>query len=296
MMQNITNSRSRRILPVVLALLLALALVIPLAAQDTTPDETVDDLTDDDATIIIGTYGFNEDGDIIVTSADGEVYIIAPAGAFNPSDVEIGDMVIIIGRELGDGGTIQAIEFDFFVEEEEEPDPEATPEVEPEMTPEVEVTPEVTEEPPMETSACASRNHPVANRIAEEFEVDPSEVMAIHCDGNGFGNIARAYLLGREMELDPQSFIDMHRGGMGWGQIVRDSGVHPSELAPGRIGKGKNSDDGDTTVEASNSRGNNGNNGNRGNNGNNGNRGNNGNNGNGNGNGGGNGNRGGKNK
>ncbi len=283
----------------ILALLLAIS--IPLAAQD---DISTDDLTDDDAIVLIGELSFSENGDIIMTVTDEEtgeteMFIIAPAGAFNPSTVEDGDVVIIMGRLLPDGMTVQAAEFEFFVEEEEEPevDPEATPEM------------EMTEEPPIEEDeepvvTCGNSNHPVAARFAAEFEMSVDDIMAMHCDGNGFGNIARALLLAQNDEngATAQDFLDRHRGGEGWGQIVRESGMHPSELAPGQIGRNRNTDedDSDDTTAASqpgngNGRGN-GNSGNNGNNGNNGN-GNNGNNGNGRGNGGGNnGNKGGKNK
>ena len=75
--------------------------------------------------------------------------------------------------------------------------------------------------------------------------------------------------------------------GMGWGQIVQESGVHPSELAPGRL-RNRNtddtSDDGTELDTQSTSPGNSGNNG-RGNGNNGRGNGNNGNNGRGNGNG-----------
>ena len=151
---------------------------------------------------------------------------------------------------------------------------------------------------------CTSDGHPVAARIADAFNVSPCEVEAQHDAGNGFGNIAKAYLLaeaynqalldglleGEEIDpsllLDAQAYLDMHDSGMGWGQIVKASGVHPSDLAPGKLKKRAANDDDDsddttedtttgtsTTETSNNGNGNNGNgNGNNGNgNGNNGN-------------------------
>src|SRR5690606_19139968 len=263
------------------------SVIAPLAAQEEA--ESLDDLTEDDAAVVIGEYGYNEHGDIIVTTTDEETgetvaYIIAPAGAFTPSSVQEGDMVIIIGRLLPDGVTVQAMTFEFFVEEEPEateepemtPEPEATEE--PEMTPEPEATeepemtpePEATEEPVVAT--CGNANHPVAARLAEEFGMSQDEIMAMHCQGNGFGNIARALLLARAAEdgNTAQDYLDRHHAGEGWGHIVRESGMHPSELAPGRIGKGRSASTEDSTqitTRPGKANRNNGNNGNRGGNG-----------------------------
>ena len=145
---------------------------------------------------------------------------------------------------------------------------------------------------------CTPNGHPVAARLADAFDVSPCEVEAQHDAGNGFGNIAKAYLLaeaynqalldglleGEEIDptllLDAQAYLDMHAEGMGWGQIVKASGVHPSDLAPGKLKKRAANDDDsenttDTTTEPAttetntngNGKNNNGNNGN-GNNGN----------------------------
>ncbi|MBZ0300361.1 MAG: hypothetical protein K8J31_11490 [Anaerolineae bacterium] len=283
MMQS-TNRKPYALVIVItgLALLLTLALIGPLAAQD--DDAALADLTEDDATVVIGTISFNENGDIVVSSADetsGEItsYIIAPAGAFTPSSVQEGDLVIIIGRLLPDGMTVQAMTFEFFIEEEE---PEATPEVEAtaESTPEVEATPEmtpeaeVTEEPVF--VSCGNTNHPVAARLAEEFGVSQESIVAMHCEGNGFGNIARALLLARANAegMMAEDFLNRHHGGEGWGNIVKESGVNPAQLAPGRIGKDKDAETTTavTTTTTTRSQGNSGQAGNNGNNGSNGNK------------------------
>jgi hypothetical protein len=101
-------------------------------------------------------------------------------------------------------------------------------------------------------NGCNREGHPVATRISEAFGVTYEEVIAMHCDGFGFGEITRAFLLaeasacddegngGAEAteepceELTAQDFLDRKAAGEGWGHIIRDSGVHPSDLAPGR--------------------------------------------------------------
>lgn len=69
-----------------------------------------------------------------------------------------------------------------------------------------------------------------------------------HCDGFGFGEIARALLLGELGDIEdgdevigvtPQEILDMKASGMGWGQIKKQFNVHPSQLAPGQVISGK---------------------------------------------------------
>lgn len=290
-------------------LLIALFAALPIFAQEST--ETPDSST----TIVTGAVEFTEAGDIVVGD-----YIIAPAGAFRPSSLNEGDVVIIIGRLLPDGQTVQADSLELFVESTETPEateipeltetPEATEAPEVTETPEITETPESTETPEVtatpeataEPTGCNRPNHPVATRISQEFGVDYQTVIQMHCDGSGFGEITRAFLLAELSGGTAQDYLDLRKGGQGWGQIMRESGVHPSELAPGRaIGRGHRDDpestdtpDSDESVQRGNGNGNgnaNRGNGNGNGNGNGGNRNGNGNgNGNGRGNGGGNGN------
>src|SRR4051794_18591555 len=81
-------------------------------------------------------------------------------------------------------------------------------------------------------------------KIAATFNVSYDEVMAFHCDGNGFGEIVRAYALaaaGTDGKT-AADYLALHKSGKGWGQIVKDSGVKPSDLAPGRLLKDKGDD------------------------------------------------------
>jgi hypothetical protein len=75
--------------------------------------------------------------------------------------------------------------------------------------------------------------HPVALAIADAFGVPLSEVIALHADGLGFGEIARAYFLARELAADADltndltaaQILAMHQSGQGWGQIVAALGL-----------------------------------------------------------------------
>jgi hypothetical protein len=218
-------------------------LIVPLAAQDAVVE-------DGELTIVTGAVAFGSDGSITVAGIT-----IAPASAFNPSTLREGDLVIITGVMLNES-TLQAITLEFFeddpVEVTPEPTPEATPESTPEATPEMtpEPTMEVTPEPTYET--CGNLDHPVAARVAERFSVPVEEVIALHCAGNGYGNIIRAYMLA-ELADDGSTAADLlarHQGGEGWGEIMRESGVDRSELAPGQVLKQNRDDDGSGDADA----------------------------------------------
>jgi hypothetical protein len=83
------------------------------------------------------------------------------------------------------------------------------------------------------STGALSTTHPVAIAIANYFEVSVDEVIALHQDGLGFGEIARAYFLARELAADGDPSNDittvqilaMHQDGMGWGQIVATLGL-----------------------------------------------------------------------
>jgi hypothetical protein len=100
--------------------------------------------------------------------------------------------------------------------------------------------------------ACERADHPVATRIAEGFDVPYATIIAMHCEGAGFGGIVRAFLLAEAAQDDnggslvsaAQEFLNRHAAGEGWGQLIRDSGLHPRDLAPGRVfGRGHNAAD-----------------------------------------------------
>lgn len=169
-------------------------------------------------TTVLGLDQVVIDGQLVAVTVDTE-------------DAQPGDLVLVT-YYLDASGAIIIIRIDAV-------NPEATPEVTPEATP------EVTPEPVADD--CARPDHPIALRIASAFAVSYDEVMAHHCAGQGFGNITRAYLLAEESGQDASTYLLLHQSGMGWGQIMRESDVHPSDLAPGRVfnGRGRGGDEDD---------------------------------------------------
>lgn len=233
----LTSVPKRRTWQLVILLLLTFVFVLPTAAQDT---------VDENLVMVVGAVEFTADRQITVGG-----YIIAPAGAFNPSILRTGDLVIIIGRLLPDGITVQAQSFEFFEQDEE--DVEDADEADEEDVEDVEPVDEIDEEEAEDTepvdevdetdeaddteedTTCGNPNHPIGHQIAAQFEMSYAEVMAMHCAGNGFGNIVRALLLAQASEdgLTAEELLEQAQT-QGWGRIMRESGVHPSQLAPGR--------------------------------------------------------------
>ncbi len=250
-------SKSTLITVICLALAVASFGVLPGLAQDNTVQNA------DTTTIVTGAVSFGADGSIIVAGIT-----IAPAGAFNPSILKEGDLVVITGVMLNNT-TLQATGFEFF-EDDQQPEatPEATLEITPEatveMTPEatmeitpeatLESTPELTAEPTEIAGGCNQPDQPVAMKIAATFNVSYDEVIALHCDGNGFGEIVRAYALAAASTdgATAADYLARHKQGEGWGKIVRDSGVNPSDLAPGRVLKDHGDDSSATATPEAN--------------------------------------------
>jgi|GEM_PF-6051700 len=83
-------------------------------------------------------------------------------------------------------------------------------------------------------SLLENGQHPVANAIAQEFNITNEEIVALHQAGYGFGEIAKAYSLADELGMAPEDILPQARE-VGWGKLLKDNGLHPS-LA----GKGNN--------------------------------------------------------
>lgn len=107
------------------------------------------------------------------------------------------------------------------------------------------LTPTTTASASASAAACGSGNtQPVAARLADAFGVSYDEIMGWFCKGFGFGEIARAYFLAEKTGTSVEAIFAMRTAGQGWGQIVKQLGVDPKDLAPGKAiskGKGKGS-------------------------------------------------------
>jgi hypothetical protein len=230
-------------------LLTAAAVAIPLQAQNATPTPRPTPAPGS-VVLVVGPVDF-VDGLIVVNN-----YRIEPAGVFQPAILVEGDMVIVTGIVQADGRTILAQTFEFFGDPVITPTPTVwatsvpigpTPDPRtPTATPLPTMTPFFTATP--EWDDCNQPNHPVGLQLAESFGVSYEEIMNWHCNGFGFGEIARAYLLAAQTERPAQTYFDLKANGMGWGEIVRDAGIHGSEhrtLAPGQvIGNGRGNGNG----------------------------------------------------
>lgn len=84
-------------------------------------------------------------------------------------------------------------------------------------------------------SHTTSVSHPVASALAKYFDVDASEIAALHDDGLGFGVIAHAYFVGDTLGIPPSDVLAEFQAGKGWGEIMKDYGLHP-----GLAGRGGN--------------------------------------------------------
>jgi hypothetical protein len=76
------------------------------------------------------------------------------------------------------------------------------------------------------------KQHPVATALAGYFEVEYDEIMTLHEDGYGFGNIAKAYFFADQLGLTPQDLL-LEAHDSGWGNVLKENGIHP-----GAVGKG----------------------------------------------------------
>src|SRR5207248_9775588 len=82
---------------------------------------------------------------------------------------------------------------------------------------------------------CGKSDNPVAVRLASAFGVPTSEIMGWHCQGFGFGEIAKAYLLAKSGKMSVADIFALKKGGKGWGNIIKDAGVNHSSLSMGRL-------------------------------------------------------------
>lgn len=207
---------------------------IGLEVDPTAPPQ--EDPEPGDTIVVVGPITITDDGIFV-----GD-YEIAPAGAFNPSSLEDGDIVIIVGVLLNED-TVQASSF-FLVEDLDEDDDEDEEECDEEDDEDCEEDEDDEDE---DTGACTNLN-PVGETLAEAYEVDDEVILDWRCDGYGYGEIARALELAKLSGDDADEILARREDGEGWGNILKDYDIHPSDLAPGRTisnGKNKNKNDDD---------------------------------------------------
>ena len=237
---------------VIMALMIVGLHVQPAKAQDATPTATAGtDETDDDVRMeVSGTVTEVTDRNqsitiVTLTTEDGETIEVKVNPASADADLlTVGAQVTLVVSVEDDGEEMVVKEVTL-----DEPEVTATPTLTstpcgdggcpPTATPT-----EVPTAAPTEAATCGGNNaHPVATRLAEAFEVEYDEIMAWHCQGMGFGNIAKAYKMAELLKgkggLTAADYLNMKLSGKGWGQIMKDAGVSPNELAMGQVLKGK---------------------------------------------------------
>lgn len=237
----------------------------PAAAQETTETEEL--------ILVEGVYRTAPDGTLMV----GE-YVIAPAGAFLPSDLEDGMFVLMTGLLLPDGLTVQALTLEVvetpeFEATAEGPGDEQDSENGNGQNPgnrngnrngnssnqgngnghrgngnainssqgsdnQDEADVEGAEERGFYCSEQTERQHPAAERLAQEAGVAYNEVMGYFCDDSrGFGEIMIVYRLSSATGQSVENLLALRDAGAGWGQLMQDLGVHPGDVM-GHRGRG----------------------------------------------------------
>lgn len=186
----------------------------------------------------------------IVIDGSGQMtvggFVIVPATSNVPSLLRPGDVVIIVGALQPDGKTIYTDSITLYDDSATFP-PTVTPAtiVAPFPTPIWTPMPTQVRTSDKDDHNCDPGSQPVAQRIAAAFNVSYDDVIQMHCAGNGFGEITRAFLLQTKTNVSAWTYLQRHHDGEGWGQIIKDAGVQPSDLAPGQvISKGPKCEDG----------------------------------------------------
>ncbi len=83
-----------------------------------------------------------------------------------------------------------------------------------------------------ETVQLSPGNAMIAKAIETVFGVDEDQVLEIHEQAHGWGQVFKVFLLAKLTEQSAEDILAMREDGMGWGQIFQDAGLKP--------GNGKN--------------------------------------------------------
>jgi hypothetical protein len=150
-----------------------------------------------DETIITGVITEVNPNYIMVNSV-----LIEGGNTFRPRNYEVGEWVIVTGT-FKNNGRLRSDEIDII----------STRDVD---------------------TICISESHPVVVALVTEFDAKPKEVVELHCEGYGFGTIARALILAQATNKKPKDYLNQFDDGLGWGQIFQEAGYSPSEFSQGR--------------------------------------------------------------
>jgi hypothetical protein len=134
--------------------------------------------------------------------------------------------------------------------------------------------PTATEEPddgtfkqPKECPYCdgsSETNHPEAEKLAEQYGVEYTEIIGWFCKGYGFGEISHAYEISKLTDVLVEEVFDLRASGMGWGKIKQSYGLIGKAAHP-ETGNGKAPGNGNGSGNGNNGQKQGGNNGDHGN-------------------------------
>lgn len=170
-------------------------------------------------------------------------YTVAPAGVFQPAQLEIGEEVFIGGYILADGTLHTTV---FSLDPAFDPldtDGDGIPNDE-DNCPDV-ANPDQTdtdgdgigdacETGDDNVETCLPDDQPVAVALADTFGVPYETIVGWYCDdGFGFGEISRALLLAEASGgvLTVEDIFAQLAEGLGWGEIIKAAGLNPADLS-----------------------------------------------------------------
>jgi hypothetical protein len=142
-------------------------------------------------------------------------------------DLSEGDTVRVTFKILKNGSWL-ATEIDLLEEKpEEEPSPE------PSETPET-ISETITISTTTPITDCTGANPPPkANKLAEEYGVDYTEIMGWFCQHFGFGEIDLAYGLNKQYpEIPVEQIFELRSSGLGWGLIKKQVPALAASITP----------------------------------------------------------------
>ncbi len=77
------------------------------------------------------------------------------------------------------------------------------------------------------TGTLSPGNEKIANAIADRFKVNESEVLTVHDEIHGWGEVFMVFLLAERSGKTPQEILTMRESDGGWGRLFMELGLHP---------------------------------------------------------------------